>query len=166
MKFAWRALVLLGVAIALIAFNMDTTVGTNAGRVHNIGLQSQQQMLLILGGIAILAGVILFAVVKLKQTPEEEAKERAARQDMQDRAKERLQQLEEKVRGTLQRGEPDNATDAVSAEEKFGQRFLLVLCVLLSLLGFYFAWWVGVAGLIGCALFWVMNRQRASSQDA
>jgi hypothetical protein len=72
MKLAWKMLLILGVTVILIAFGIDTTVQTGYGRVHNIGLQSQQQMLLMLGGICFLAGVILFAAAKVKETPEDQ----------------------------------------------------------------------------------------------
>jgi len=80
MKLAWKSLLILGVLLILIAFSMDTTVsGLGGQRYHNIGLQGQQQMLLILGGVMFLAGIVLFAVVKIKQTPEQEAQEAAGR---------------------------------------------------------------------------------------
>lgn len=78
MRIARRALIAVGALLALVAVNLDTSVSTGYGRVHNIGLQSQQQMLLILGCVLFLAGIILFAVEKIKQTPEEDARERAA----------------------------------------------------------------------------------------
>lgn len=78
MRFAWKALVAFGVVLVAVAVGMDTTVQTGYGRVHNIGLQGHQQLLLILGCVTFLAGVILFALVKLKQTPEEATKEEMA----------------------------------------------------------------------------------------
>jgi len=77
LRIARRILIAVGVLLALIAISLDTSVSTGYGRVHNIGLQSQQQMLLILGCVMFLAGVILFAVEKIKQTPEEDARDRA-----------------------------------------------------------------------------------------
>ncbi|WP_229007891.1 hypothetical protein [Methylophilus sp. Leaf408] len=56
-----KLLIFLGIALVAIAFFMDTSVSSRYGRVHNIGLVSQQQNLLILGGIAFLAGIILIA---------------------------------------------------------------------------------------------------------
>lgn len=83
MKFAWKALVLLGVAIVLMAFSLDTTVSTGGGqRVHNIGLQAQQQMLLILGCAVFLAGMVVFGIAKLKQTPEDDARELAQEREL------------------------------------------------------------------------------------
>ncbi|HWI81562.1 hypothetical protein, partial [Ramlibacter sp.] len=80
-------MIAVGALLALVALNLDTSVSTGFGRVHNIGLQSQQQMLLILGCVMFLAGVILFAVEKIKQTPEEDARDRAAEEAVQAKVK-------------------------------------------------------------------------------
>lgn len=86
MKLAWKLLTGLGVLLIISAFMMDTTVSSFGGqRVHNIGLQSQQQMLLILGCVLFLAGIGLFAAMKLKQTPEEEATEAAKMREATER---------------------------------------------------------------------------------
>ncbi|MBL0422385.1 hypothetical protein JI739_18700 [Ramlibacter sp. AW1] len=90
MKFAWKALITLGALLALFAMNMDTTVSTGFGRVHNVGLVSQQQTLLILGCALFVGGLIVFGVVKLKQTPEDEAQERERREAAVIRAQETL----------------------------------------------------------------------------
>lgn len=92
MKLAWKALVIVGAILVLIAFSMDTTVNSGYGRVHNIGLQGYQQMLLILGCVVALAGVMVFAVIKLKQTPEQEREE--ALELAERRAKEKAEQEE------------------------------------------------------------------------
>lgn len=71
MKFAWRALLVLGAIDVYVALTMETTVG----RVYNVGLLHQQQLVLILGCVMLLAGVVLYAAKKLKQTREEDAEE-------------------------------------------------------------------------------------------
>jgi ABC-type anion transport system duplicated permease subunit len=77
MKIAWKLLVAAGVLLAMIAVGTDTTVGSGlGGRVHNLGLQQQQLMLLIVGCAMFLAGIVVFGIAKLKQTPEEDQKER------------------------------------------------------------------------------------------
>lgn len=90
MKVVWRSLVLLGAVCILIAFRMDTTVSSEYGRIHNIGLQSDRQMLLIFGCFVVIAGVVLFAVTKLKQTPEQEAAEQVAREATKAVAEEKI----------------------------------------------------------------------------
>ena len=50
----------VGGLLAVVALGMDTSVSTDTGtRVHNIGLLNQQSNFLVLGGILIVAGVIL-----------------------------------------------------------------------------------------------------------
>jgi hypothetical protein len=85
MKLAWKALVVFGLVLVVIAFSLDTTVSTSGGRFHNIGLQAQQQMLLIFGCVVFLAGIGLFGVVRLKQTSEEEEREREAAKALQQK---------------------------------------------------------------------------------
>ncbi|MES1979815.1 MAG: hypothetical protein V4451_17380 [Pseudomonadota bacterium] len=93
MKLAWKVLVGLSVLLVVISLGMDTTVSSGIGRVHNIGLQGQQQMFLILGCFVFLAGIILFAVFKMKQSSDQEAADKAAREALQAKAKEEVQLL-------------------------------------------------------------------------
>lgn len=76
MKFAWKFLVVVGLVLVFAALGADTTVQTGYGRVHNTGMQAQQLLLLILGCVLFLAGIGLFGVLKVKQTAEEERRER------------------------------------------------------------------------------------------
>ena len=65
-------LLFLGGLLGLwIAFAMDTTVATEFGRVHNIGLMSQRTNYLIVSGIITLVGVLLlgFGEVIYQRTP-------------------------------------------------------------------------------------------------
>jgi hypothetical protein len=79
MKILIRLLVALGAALSVYALFMETTVLTRGGdRVHNIGLQSDRQLLLFLGCFMVLIGVILYGLRRLRQTPEQEAEEAAA----------------------------------------------------------------------------------------
>lgn len=81
MNLAWKVLLSLGGLLILVAFNMNTTVSTRYGeRIHNLGLQAEQQMMLILGGVLFLAGIVLFGVAKLKQSPEEQQREHLQKQ--------------------------------------------------------------------------------------
>lgn len=68
-----------GILLVVIAFSLDTTVGTGSGRVHNIGLQAQQTMLLILGCALFIGGLVLFSTYKIRQTKEDEETLAAAR---------------------------------------------------------------------------------------
>lgn len=81
-----KFLIFFGIGVIVIALNMDTSVSTGYGRVQNIGLMSQQQNILIIGGLAFIAGVVLFATATLKQSPQEEAAEKLKRQDQIARA--------------------------------------------------------------------------------
>ena len=72
-------LIVIGCFAILYAIFMDTTVSSGYGRIHNLGLQADRQLFLILGCFIAFAGVVLFAVLKLKQTPDQEAAEVAAR---------------------------------------------------------------------------------------
>lgn len=87
MKLAWKVLIGLGVLLVVLSFGMDTTVPYGGGRVHNIGLQSVRQNLLILGCFLFLAGIILYAVKKVKQTPDQDAAEKATADAAKDRVK-------------------------------------------------------------------------------
>lgn len=93
MKLAWKVLVGLGVLLVFISLGMDPTVEHDGFRVHNIGLHAQQQMFLILGCFMFLAGIILFAVFKMKQTPEEDAQAKAAKDAVKVKAKEEIELL-------------------------------------------------------------------------
>jgi HAMP domain-containing protein len=93
MKLAWKLLVGLGALLVFISLGMDTTVSTGMGRVHNIGLQGQQQTSLILGCFLFLAGIILFAVLRMKETSDQEAAGKAAREAVQAKAKDEVQLL-------------------------------------------------------------------------
>lgn len=88
MKLAWKLLTGAGLLLVLVALGVDTTVETGyGGRVHNLGMQQQQLMLLIFGCVLFLAGIVLFGVMKLKQTPEEEQAEARERAEARARAK-------------------------------------------------------------------------------
>jgi hypothetical protein len=54
-----KLLQLCGIVILAIAFFMDTTVNTGMGSVYNIGLLAKQNNNYLLGGIALIAGIIL-----------------------------------------------------------------------------------------------------------
>jgi hypothetical protein len=54
-------LMIAGAIIGLNGYMMNTTVSTDYGSVNNIGLMNEQQKHLLVGGIAFIAGVILYS---------------------------------------------------------------------------------------------------------
>lgn len=71
MKKSWAGFIAVGAVFICYAMFMNTTVGG----MHNIGLLQERQIYMMLGCALLLAGVVLFAVFKIKQTPEQEKAE-------------------------------------------------------------------------------------------
>jgi hypothetical protein len=67
----------VGVLIAIIAFNLDVTVGDSG--IVNMNMMAQRQNLLIVGCVAFLAGIVLFVGVQRQGESKEVVK--PARQD-------------------------------------------------------------------------------------
>lgn len=64
----WFA-VLIGIVVAIIALNMDTSVATGfGGRVNNIGLMDERRNILIVASLAILVGVALLGFASLQSS--------------------------------------------------------------------------------------------------
>lgn len=58
--------------VLVIGFNIDTSVETGYGsRVNNIGLMNQKQNVIILGGVLLIAGALLFALSGTGNAPTE-----------------------------------------------------------------------------------------------
>lgn len=72
-KLIGKILRTLGYGLLFAAYMMDTTVDSGAGRVHNIGLLSQQQTLYLLGALSLIAGIFVYVLSKneLKKDPTE-----------------------------------------------------------------------------------------------
>jgi len=83
-----KVMIAFGVILLLYAFSMPVTVGDSG--IVNIHLISQRQNTLLLGGLAFLSGIIIFAVFKLKQTKEESDQEEQRRKERAEQAKELL----------------------------------------------------------------------------
>ena len=83
-----KVLIALGVMVLLYAMNMPIAV--RGSDIVNIHLISERQNTLILGGLAFIGGIILFAVAKLKQTGDEEAFERLRQIENREKAKQLL----------------------------------------------------------------------------
>lgn len=69
-----KFLVIFGIVLVVIAFTMDTSVSSGYSRVYNIGLMSQQQNLLLVGGLAFIGGIILIATDRNSKSSEEVVK--------------------------------------------------------------------------------------------
>lgn len=88
-----KFLITFGVILIVFAMTMDTSVSTGYGRVHNIGLVSQQQNMLLVGGLAFLAGIILFATKQKPQSSEETVEPDKKFQDSVDPQIEKVDQF-------------------------------------------------------------------------
>jgi len=83
MKYATlgKVLAVVGAISMFRAMTMSVVGGTVAGvEVANIPLMNERSNLLMLGGFLLIAGVILYGVSKLKQTPADEKKQADDRQ--------------------------------------------------------------------------------------
>ena len=96
-----KMLIAFSVVMILMAMNMDTTVSTGYGRVNNFGLLNDQRNMLMLGGIGFIAGVILFATAKVKQTPEDELAEKLKSEERIQGVVQGVEQKFEKVSQVL-----------------------------------------------------------------
>lgn len=108
-------LIIFGIAIVFIAMGMDTTVGYEGTRVHNLPLAARQQNMLFVGGFAFIGGILLFVLAKLKQTPEEEVKAKAESEARIQQAGDRIRQSKDEWWGKL-----DNITGRVAVGLFFG----------------------------------------------
>lgn len=62
MKSYGIALLFVGALALLIGFNMDTTVYSDGGRVHNIGLLNERQNIIIFAGIMTVIGAVFLGL--------------------------------------------------------------------------------------------------------
>jgi predicted membrane channel-forming protein YqfA (hemolysin III family) len=83
---------LIGGGAVLLAYGlfMDTTVQSGYGRVVNLHLASTQQSALIVGGVLLICGVLLYGFRRLKQTAEDEDREAAQRKLAAEAAAQRV----------------------------------------------------------------------------
>lgn len=75
MKFLWKVLIAVGAILVLLAFAMDTSVESGGTRVHNLGLQAQQQMILITGCFLFMGGIVLYAVKSMNAASDKQSLE-------------------------------------------------------------------------------------------
>jgi NADH:ubiquinone oxidoreductase subunit 6 (subunit J) len=64
-----KLMIAIGVAVVLYALSMPVSIGYS--EVVNIHLMNERQNTLIIGGLMFIAGIVLFATYKVKQTKEE-----------------------------------------------------------------------------------------------
>lgn len=114
-KMISKLLIIFGIAIVFVAMGMDTTVGHEGARVHNLSLAARQQNMLLVGGFVFIGGILLFVLAKLKQTPEEETKVKAESEAQIQQAGDRIRQFKDEWWGKL-----DNITGRVAVGLFFG----------------------------------------------
>ncbi len=51
--------IVIGILLLIVAMSMDVTVGTGMGRVNNLGLIAERQNLTTIGGILLMAGLVM-----------------------------------------------------------------------------------------------------------
>ena len=68
-----KPLAIIGGIILLFAFNMDVSVQSGYGRVNNIGLMADRNNYLLLGALALIAGLILTSRKRIGQNGESNA---------------------------------------------------------------------------------------------
>lgn len=89
-------LIVFGIFVFLFAFSMSVSVeGSN---VVNLNMISERQNTITLGGVVFLAGIILFALAKLKQTEAEDEIEKAKQHARSENARKMLDEV--KTAGT------------------------------------------------------------------
>lgn len=130
---------LIGGGAVLLAYGlfMDTTVETGYGEVVNLHLASIQQSVLIVGGVLLICGVLLFGFRRLKQTAEDEDKEAAQRKIAAEAAAQRVGDAQRWVEG---RTEGIRARIRAGLEDR--RRVRLTVAVLVGL-------WVGGIAAFG-----------------
>jgi len=67
MKTSGFVALVISAILMLIGLFMDTTVSTEFGSVHNIGLMNEKQNILIFGGLLSIISVLLIGLAKLEQ---------------------------------------------------------------------------------------------------
>lgn len=92
-----RLLLAFSVGIIYFAMTMDITVSDGYSRFVNFGLVNDRNNLLMLGCAGFIAGIILFATAKMKQTPEEALTEKAEAEEAINTVKERAETLQQSM---------------------------------------------------------------------
>lgn len=101
-RFISRLLIVFGAMCLVYGFFMDTTVPCgdySEDRCLNMFKQAQQTRYLIAGGIVLLAGILLFGFRRLKQTADDEKRERELDET---RKREGEQQVKKVVENTVE----------------------------------------------------------------
>jgi hypothetical protein len=87
MSQRWIAglMIVLGAMMMATGMFMDVTVASGYGDVVNLHKVSQQQSLLIVGGVIFLSGMLVLGFWRLKQTTEDEIKSRVRAKETQEK---------------------------------------------------------------------------------
>ena len=99
MRTVSRLLLGGGAGLLLYGLFMGTTVETAYGEIVNLHLASIQQSALIVGGVLLICGVLLYGFRRLKQTAEDEAQEAAQRKLAAEAAAQRVGDARQWVKG-------------------------------------------------------------------
>lgn len=86
-----KTLILLGVIILLYALNM--AVAMPGSDIVNIHLISERQNMIVIGGMLFIGGIILFSVERLKQTEDENAKEKSRQIENTEKERQKFENL-------------------------------------------------------------------------
>lgn len=135
-----KLLQLCGIVLLAIAFFMDTTVNTGMGSVYNIGLLAKQNNLYLLGGVALIAGII-FDLHSKKEPNKEQTEAKIEEDSKADRESDELEQ----------RRAADEAIYIQSGEKFQLSNFdysIVAILLILAALQTDQAWWRIVAFLI------------------
>ena len=102
MKNLPGGLISAGLVMLVLGLLKKTTVETGWGTVHNIGLMQQQDNLLFIGALSLVAGLILKSGVHKSEVQKKE--DELAEKEEDERAEKRVEETFAKVDQELQKG--------------------------------------------------------------
>lgn len=65
MRSVGTLLIILGIAVSLYGFFMDTSVSAGVDRVNNLGLMNERQIILFVGGVMCIMGSIFLSAAHI-----------------------------------------------------------------------------------------------------
>lgn len=171
MKIAWKLLVVLGVLVMWWALALDTSVespGLGSGRVHNLSLASEQSNFLFLGAVLFIAGILIFAVVKLKQTKDDETSDVALAQVKSAQLRQATTETLSRVASQLGQAGSKAETRTLVRRAAAALRttvaiILMIFGALTALIGDYA---LVIGGLIMLLAVWLLIRSREIGKAA
>lgn len=96
MKPGSKILIVGGGLLLLFGVFMDTSVDSYFGDITNASLVARQMMYLMLGGIAVIAGILLYGIDRQKREPEDVAREAEDEQRRSARFEQEMEQARAK----------------------------------------------------------------------